>query len=215
MNKKLLSGWITSAWKKEEADREIIQLQKRLMGVLCVFSLAFFIGWITAPSRLTVYVPPDIQNGATLKVGTIPSPLIYSFAYEVWQELNYWPEDKGETYLKNIRAYGSYLTPAFKAELLEEDTHLKASGQIQRIRYLQGLNGAAYDPLNVKKLSHDTWEVNLKMRLTEFKNNQAVKDIEMIYRLKVTRVNVSPQNNPYGFALAGFVAPPERQKTYI
>lgn len=215
MTQKLFSGWITSAWKKEDADREIIRLQKRLMGVLCVFSLAFFIGWITAPSRLMVYVPPDIQNGATLKAGTIPDPLIYSFAYEVWQELNYWANDTGEDYQKNIRAYGPYLTAPFKAELLEDDAHLKTSGQEQRIRYLQGLNGAAYESANVKKLSHDTWEVDLKMRLTEFKNNQIVKDIEIIYPLRVARINVSPQNNPYGLALAGFVSEPERQKTSI
>jgi integrating conjugative element protein (TIGR03746 family) len=215
MTKKLFSGWITSAWKKEDADQEIIRLQKRLMGVLCVISLLFFMGWVTAPSRLTVYVPPDIQNGATVKAGAIPDPLIYSFAYEVWQELNYWARDIGEDYQKNIRAYGSYLTPAFKAELLEDDTHLKASGQEQRIRYLQGLNGAAYESANVKKLGHDTWEVDLKMRLTEFKNNQIVKDIEIIYPLRVARINVSPQNNPYGLALAGFVSEPERKKTYI
>ncbi|MCD6040311.1 MAG: hypothetical protein K0S27_1711 [Gammaproteobacteria bacterium] len=215
MNKKIVSGWMTSAWKKEDADKQIIQWQKRLTSFLCVVSTAFFIGWITSPSRLTLYLPPDIQNGATLKVGYIPEPLIYSFAYEVWQELNYWPGETGEDYLKNIRAYWSYLTPTFKAELLEDEANLKTASQVQRIRYLQGLSGAAYDPINVKKLGNDTWEVDLKMRLTEFKNNQAIKDVEIMYPLKVTRMNVSPQNNPYGLALAGFVSEPQRQKTYI
>jgi hypothetical protein len=92
---------------------------------------------------------------------------------------------------------------------------LKTTGQLQRIRYLQGLSGAAYDSYNVKKIGNDTWEVNLKMRLTEFKNNQTVKDVEIIYPLKVTRINVSQQSNPYGLALAGFVTDPQRQKTYV
>jgi integrating conjugative element protein (TIGR03746 family) len=215
MSTKIFKGWITQAWKKEDADEKIIQLQKRFIGVLCVLTLAFFTGWITSPSRLTVYLPPDIQNGATIKAGSIPDPLIYSFAYEVWQELNYWPAENGDDYQKNIRTYWSYLTPKFKAELLEDSAELKASGQIQRIRYLQGLSGAAYESVNVKKIGTDTWEVDLKMRLTEFKNNQAVKDVEIIYPLKITRVNVSTQNNPYGLALAGFVSEPQRQKTYI
>ncbi|MEO8964692.1 MAG: DUF2895 family protein, partial [Gammaproteobacteria bacterium] len=141
--------------------------------------------------------------------------LIYSFAYEIWQELYYWPEENGDDYPKNIRTYWSYLTPKFKSELLEDYADLKASGQMQRIRYLQGLSGAAYDSVNVKKIGNDTWEVDLKMRLTEFKNNQAVKDVEIIYPIKVTRINASTQNNPYGLALAGFVTEPQRQKTYI
>lgn len=215
MNRELFKGWVIQAWKKEDADAQIIKLQKRFIAVLFILSLSLFIGWMTAPSRLTVYIPPDIQNGATVKVGAIPEPLIYSFAYEVWQELNYWQDENEDDYQKNIHTYWAYLTPQFKAELLEDFSDLKASGQLQRIRYLQGLSGAAYDTVNVKKLGNDTWEVDLKMRLTEFKNNQTVKDVEIIYPLKITRINVSAQNNPYGLALAGFVAEPKRQKIYI
>lgn len=129
--------------------------------------------------------------------------------------MNYWPEEIGEDYQKNIRTYWSYLTPKFRSELLEDYVDLKSSGQVQRIRYLQGLSGAAYDSVNVKKIGTDTWEVDLKMRLTEFKNNQTVKDVEIIYPMKVTRINASPQNNPYGLAIAGFVTEPQRLKTYI
>jgi integrating conjugative element protein (TIGR03746 family) len=215
MSEKIFRGWITSAWRKEDADKQIIHLQKRFISMLCILSVAFFIGWITSPSRLTLYLPPDIQNGATLKAGSIPEPLIYSFAYEIWQELNYWPGENGDDYQKNIHTYWSYLTPKFKAELLEDYADLKSSGQVQRIRYLQGISGAAYESVNVKKIGNDTWEVDLKMRLTEFKNNQAVKDVEIIYPLIVTRINVSTQNNPYGLAIAGFVSEPQRQKTYI
>ena len=212
---KIYRGWITSAWKKEDADERIIQLQKRFIGILCLVSSALFIGWATAPSRLTLYLPPDIQNGATIKAGNIPSSFIYSFTYEIWQELNYWSAEDGDDYQKNIRNYWSYITPQFKSNLLEDATDLKATGQIQRTRSLQGISGAAYDSANVKKLGNDTWEVDLKMRLTEVKNNQVVKDVEILYPLKVTRVNVSPENNPYGLAITGFVSEPQRLKTYI
>lgn len=215
MSADIFKGWITSAWKKEDADQQIIKFQKRFIGILFILSIAFFTGWITSPSRLTIYLPPNIQNGATIKAGSIPEPLIYSFAYEIWQELNYWPDENSEDYQKNIHTYWSYLTPQFKTELLEDYADLKVSGQLQRIRYLQGLSGAAYDSVNVKKLGYETWQIDLKMRLTEFKNNQIVKDVEIIYPLKVTRINISTENNPYGLALAGFVSEPQRLKTYI
>jgi integrating conjugative element protein (TIGR03746 family) len=208
-------GWLTNAWKKEDADAQVIQLQKYFILILIILSFGFFIGWVTAPSRLTVYIPPEVQNGSTIKAGSIPESLIYSFAYEIWQELNYWPSDDGEDYKKNIKMYWSYLTPRFKSELMEDSANLKESGQLQRTRYLQGLSGAAYDVINVKKLGNDTWEVDLRMRLTEYKNNQPVKDVEIIYPLRITRINVSPKSNPFGLVLDGFVSDPERVKTYI
>jgi integrating conjugative element protein (TIGR03746 family) len=206
-------GWITHAWRKEDADAKVIKLQKYFIGILLVVCTAFCIGWMMEPKQLTVYIPPDIRNGATMKVGTIPLPLIYSFTYEIWQELNYWPADGETDYKNNIHNYWSYLTPKFKTELLEDYDELKASGQLQRIRHLQGISGAAYDSINVKTISDDTWEVDLKMRLTEYKNNQAVKDIEVMYPLKITRVNVSTKNNPYGLVIAGYVSEPRRSNT--
>jgi len=203
------------AWKKEDKDAQIIRAQKHFIFLLFAICILSFIGWMTAPSRMTVYIPPDISNGATLKAGEIPDPLIYSFAYEVWQEINYWPQEGTQDYLTNLRTYWSYLTPNFKSELTQDYTDLKASGQVQRQRFLQGITGAAYDSANVKKLSDSTWEVDLKMRLTEYRNNQAVKDVEILYPLKVTRMNISQANNPYGLALAGFAAEPVRLKTYI
>ena len=69
-------------------------------------------------------------------------------------------------------------------------SELKAAGQIQRQRFIQGISGAAYDPENVKKIGTDTWEVDLNVRLMEYKNNEPVKDVEILYPLKVTRRDV-------------------------
>ena len=98
---------------------------------------------------------------------------------------------------------------------MQELTELKATGQLQRQRFMQGISGAAYSPENVKKIGADTWEVDLNVRLMEFKNNQPVKDVEILYPLKITRREVSHNDNPYGLALAGFMTPPVRGKTYI
>jgi hypothetical protein len=80
---------------------------------------------------------------------------------------------------------------------------------------MQGIAGAAYDSSLIKKISDNTWEVDLKMRLTEYKNSQPVKDVEILYPIKVTRLDVSQRYNPYGLALAGFAYEPVRLKTYI
>lgn len=203
------------AWKKEDQDASVIKLQSRTIFLLFAALVFCCIGWMTSPSRMVVYIPPDISNGATLKANTIPNPLIYSFSYEIWQELNYWSHDGTQDYANNIHTYWSYLTSNFKADLLQDNEDLKTTGQLQRQRFLQGLSGAAFDSANVKKISNNTWEVDLKMRLTEVKNNQPVKVVEILYPLKVVRANISQQNNPYGLQLAGFVSEPIRLKTYI
>ncbi len=203
------------AWKKEDRDMALIRAQRGFIGILCLGCLILAAGWMTAPSHLRIYIPPDISNGATFKINDVPNPLIYSFAYELWQEINYWPDDNGQDYAKNLKQYAAYLTPAFQQSLLQELSELQAAGQIQRQRFMEGISGAAYDPQNVKKLGPDTWEVDLNVRLMEYKNNEPVKDVEILYPLKITRRDVSQSNNPYGLALAGFIAPPIRGKTYI
>ncbi len=204
-----------NAWKKEDRDWALIRALKSGIGILFVLCVILAAGWMSAPSHLRIYIPPDISNGATFKVNEVPNPLIYTFAYELWQEINYWPEDSGQNYAKNIKTYAAYLTPGFQQSLLQELAELKATGQLQRQRFMQGISGAAYTPENVKKLGPDTWEVDLSVRLMEFKNNQPVKDVEILYPIKVTRREVSHNDNPYGLALAGFIAPPVRGKTYI
>lgn len=204
-----------NAWKKEDRDLALLRAQRGFIGILCLVCVLLAVGWMTAPSRLRIYIPPDISNGATLKVNEVPNPLIYSFAYELWQEINYWPDEGGQNYGKNLKRYAAYLTPAFQQALWQEFAELKASGQVQRQRFIQGISGAAYDPENVKKLGPDTWEVDLNVRLMEFKNNQPVKDVEILYPLKITRREVSHSDNPYGLAIAGFISPPIRGKTYI
>jgi len=203
------------AWKKEDRDLQIIQCQKRFILILCSICFLLTIGWITSPSRLTIFIPPDLSNGATEKVNAIPKPFIYSFAYEVWQEINHWPSDGTMDYPNNLHTYWSYLTPSFQSTLLTDLETLKATGQVQRERFLQGTTGAAYDETSVKQLSNNSWEVDLSMHLTEFKNNQPVKDVEILYPLKITRLDVSQRDNPYGLALAGFVSEPVRLKTTI
>jgi integrating conjugative element protein (TIGR03746 family) len=204
-----------NAWKKEDRDRALIRTLRGGIGLLFVLCIVLAAGWMTAPSHLRIYIPPDISNGATLKINEVPNPLIYSFAYELWQEINYWPEDGSQDYGKNLKVYAAYLTPDFQQALRQELIDLKAAGQLQRQRFIQGISGAAYNPENVKKISADTWEVDINVRLMEFKNNQPVKDIEVLYPLKITRHEVSHQDNPYGLALAGFMSAPIRGKTSI
>lgn len=202
-----------SAWKKEARDLQLIRLQHVFIVALFILCLLFFSGWLLAPKRLTIYVPPDLSRGVSLKQNAIPKAYVYAFAYEIWQLINYWPQDGVQDYPANLKSFAVFLTPEFRQSLNEEVNQLQNSGQLQRQRFLQGLRGSAFDETDVKRLSPNTWEVDLRLHLSEYKNNQLVKDIEVLYPLKVTRVQISENANPYGLMLAGFAVPPQRLKT--
>jgi integrating conjugative element protein (TIGR03746 family) len=214
MKHKLMEGWQSNAWKKEDQDRAVISTQNRFIWIMVGVCIFFAVGWMRSPSDITVHIPPDITNGATFKVNAIPNSFLHSFAYEIWQGVNYWPEDGAQDYSKNLHTYAAYLTPKFQNVLLEEYADLKKAGQVQRQRSLQGIAASTFESSTVKKLSENSWEVDLKVRLVEYRNNQIVKDIEMQYPLKVIRWDVSSEKNPYGLAIDGFISPPVRLKTY-
>lgn len=207
---KIYQGWVTHIWRKEDADNQIIKLQSKFILILALISAGLAIGWMRSPSDITIHIPPDIQNGATMKIGSIPSSLIYSFTYDLWQELNSWPIDGESDYKKNIDTYWPYLSTEFRSELLGNYNEQKSLGQLQRIRYMQGISGSAFDSSNVTKVGADTWVVNLKMHIVEYKNDQIVKEIDVLYPLKVARVNLASSINPYGLAIVGYNSEPKR-----
>lgn len=206
---------IFKAWKKQDQDDAVIKAQRRNNIILAGICVLLSIGWMTAPSRLKIFIPPTLASAVTQRAGEIPKPSIYSFAYQVWQGINYWPQSGDQDYKTDIRTNWYYLSSQFQSDLLQDETDLKSSGQLQRQRFMEGVAGEAYDATSVKQLSSDTWEVDLKMRLTEYSNHQVVKDVEILYPLKVIRMNVSEKFNPYGLVIAGFVSEPQRLKVYV
>ena len=191
---------IFQAWKKQDQDEAVIKAQRRNNVILASLCVLLTIGWMSA---------------VTQNAGEIPKPSIYSFAYQVWQGINYWPQTGTQDYKMDIRTNWYYLSSQFQSDLLQDESDLKASSQLGRQRFMEGLAGEAYEPTSVKQLSSDTWEVDLKMRLTEYSNHQVVKDVEILYPLKVMRKNVSEKFNPYGLVLEGFVSEPQRLKVYV
>lgn len=102
--------------------------------------------------------------------------------------------------------------------MLEDYNNRIDQGEVQdRLRNLQGETSTAFDPATVQYLGHDTWIVRLTMRLTEYMNTNGnlVKDVTVNYALRVVRYEGDAKANPWGLALDGFVATPQRVKTYV
>jgi integrating conjugative element protein (TIGR03746 family) len=199
--------------------RLTIQVLLLTIGLLFVSNLFLILCWHHAQSQLKIFIPPEIpSNGVTLKTETIPPATIFSFAYYIWQNINYWPANGTDDYKHNIESFSAYLTPHFKNELIKDYNERYNQGEIQeRLRTLQGVNGSAFNVMDVEFLGHDTWIVHLHLRLTEHMNMNAnqVKDTAIDYAIRVVRYDVNSKANVWGLALDGFAEEPQRKTTFV
>lgn len=197
-----------------------LAIQVLILGLIFSFiiNLLLMLGWHNAQSKIEVHLPPQIPiDGLTIKQGDYPPVSIYSFAYYIWQSINYWPNNGSQDYKQAIEQYSPYLTPKFKSFLTRDYNQRFNQGEIQdRERTLQGVNGSAFNIDDVEAIGHDTWLVHLHLRLTEHMNinGSQVKDTAIDYVLRIVRYPVNAKANPWGLALDGFEEAPKRDQTF-
>lgn len=183
-----------------------------VIGLQLVVILALWIGWMRMPSTITVHIPPDLRSGARLALDEVPPPNVYSFAYYIFQQLNRWPNNGAEDYGRAIFHIAPYLTDAYRNALVADmDDRGKRGELAHRTRSLQALPGVGYSEQRVDVLSTDAWVVWLDLELQESVKGMTIKKTRIRYPLRVVRLAIDPEANPWGLALDGFAGDgPER-----
>ena len=178
-----------------------------IIGVQLVVILALWFGWSQSPRHLTVHVPPDLRSGATQAIDEVPPANVYAFAFYIFQQLNHWSEDGAQDYGKAIFRISPYVTPRYRAELIA-DMELKGKqGELAyRVRGVQEVPGHGYEERRVDVLATGVWVVWLDIDLFESVKGMTVKKTSIRYPLRVVRLSVNPEANPWGLALDGFAA---------
>ena len=178
-----------------------------IIGMQLVVILALWFGWSQSPRHLTVHVPPDLRSGATQTVDEVPPANVYAFAFYIFQQLNHWSEDGAQDYGKAIFRISPYVTPRYRAELIA-DMELKGKqGELAyRVRGVQEVPGHGYEERRVDVLATGVWVVWLDIDLFETVKGMTVKKTSIRYPLRVVRLSVNPEANPWGLALDGFAA---------
>ena len=175
-----------------------------IIGVQILVIFALWMGWSQAPKQLTVHVPPDLRSGATLSVNEVPEANVYAFAFYIFQQLNRWPEDGAQDYGQAIFRVSPYLTPRYQAELIA-DMELKGKrGELAyRVRGMHESAGHGFEEHRVDVLAPGVWVVWLDLALMESVKGMTVKQTAIRYPLRVVRLSVDPEANPWGLALDG------------
>ncbi|CCJ47855.1 conserved hypothetical protein [Bordetella parapertussis Bpp5] len=207
-----------SRFKNEVAHLQAHVKTLRLgAGALFVVALLLGFGWWSAPKSLTIHVPPDLRSGSTRKWWDVPPESVYAFSFYIWQQVQRWPTNGEEDYPRNLRALSAYLTPSCRAFLQQDYEYRRASGELrQRVRGIYEIPGRGYgdDPATrVKVVSDRDWIVTLDVSADEYYGSEQVKRALVRYPIKVVRLDIDPEHNPFGLALDCYASAPQRIET--
>lgn len=198
---------------------EIANLQREnkilswVIALLLLVAAGMYAGWYSAPSRIEIDIPPDLRNGATMKIGEKHPANVYMFAHYIFQQLNYWPEDGTQDYGKAVYRFAAYLTPYYRQQLLDDLKERGKAGELQRTRTVTEIPGHGYEENRVDILGDGSWIVWLDLQMTETVNGVPVKQAALRYPLHVVRYDVSRESNPYGLAINGYASDGPRRMT--
>ncbi|WP_129544570.1 PFL_4703 family integrating conjugative element protein [Serratia sp. 1D1416] len=183
-------------------------------GALLLIAVLLGFGWWSAPRDLTIHVPPDLRSGSTRKWWEVPPESVYTFAFYVFQQLNRWPTNGEDDYPRNLHALSAYLTPGCQAYLQQDYEYRRNNGELrQRVRGIYEIPGRGYGDnpgVRVRVLSPRDWLVTLDVSADEYFGSEQVKRALVRYPLKVTRLDVDPERNPFGLALDCYASTPQR-----
>ncbi|CAM3618871.1 integrating conjugative element protein [Rouxiella silvae] len=191
-------------------DQHIFSLRMSC-GVLVIILLIAVGGWITAPSRIVVYNPPDLRTGSSRPWWEVPAPTAYTFALYIFQQLNAWPKNGDVDYPAKIAALTPYLTPSCLI-FLKADLRKRAdSGELlNRVRMIYEVPGRGYNSKSVAIMNRDSWVIRLDAVVDEYFQSEPVKRALVRFPLKVVRWDGDAERNPFGLALDCYEGIPQR-----
>jgi hypothetical protein len=115
---------------------------------------------------------------------------------------------------RNLHTLSPYLTPSCQAFLRADYDYRRSTGELrQRVRGIYEIPGRGYgdDPTaRVRTVSDRDWVVTLDISADEYYGAEQVKRALVRYPMKVTRVDVDPERNPFGLALDCYDGAPQR-----
>lgn len=183
----------------------------RLLTILFLSALALngFLNWllVTKSDNLSVDIPPNFENGGTIKINERQPHILYDFAFNLTQKTKLCIEDCGEEEEANIRKYGYYFTPQYRKKSLKDAVKNQHRNR-KRTRTIEEYT--PYKKSKVERISSNVWIVNLELTITEKIGNKVVKNMNVKKPVKLVQVDIDRAKNPWRLQLANPTADMER-----
>lgn len=150
-----------------------------------------------------IYVPPNLTKGIVTTFDEVPPPVVYTFAYYIFQQLNRWSSDGEDDYRQQIYRLQAYLAPSCLRAFTDDMNEKRRLGELrQRVRMIQEISGQGFLPRRVRNDAPSAWTTWLDLNLRETIGNHEVKNVNLRYQLSIVAFDVDKEANPWGLALA-------------
>ena len=161
------------------------------------------------PKQMQFWIAPSLSaNGGLIRAEDIPDEYVHGFVTSLVPSLNTWSQMGKEEFEINLKSYHYYFTPRHK-ELIQNTFNAYQQAQLFERSQVASLY-RFLEPGDVTRLSHNTWEVHLILRITQRLNDQSpmvIADKVVDYHVRVVKVSLSKLLNPFQLALDGYTKP--------
>ncbi|HDS1208459.1 TPA: DUF2895 family protein [Shewanella algae] len=177
-------------------DKVIRFLTIVLLGSLVLLGHAHY-RLSVMPSEFECQVPPDLSNGATIKVNEQRKENLYALAFMIHQKTFSCKSDCATDIPSNIRDYGYYYTTEYRTELLK-NTYSRDRGKERTISE-QG----HYSESKVINRGANTWVVFIDVNVKDYIGGRKVRDAVIRYPYIIVKGDVDREKNPWRLQIAG------------
>ena len=201
-------------------QRQKLNILWGFIGILCIIIILLWCSLNGIKDQLRhqrLYITPaQVLQGGYYQTNHRSNAFVYGFAYQMFVAINTWSENAQKDDKQNILHYRYYLTPSYRHYLHTDYQHsLETGNLLDSIQTIAPYNGMGdLVGKHVKRLTDNSWVVDLRLRVTRYKDNAVLMDALYDYQIRVVRTAQSIQFNPWGLALDGLVAK-KRLKTFV
>lgn len=165
---------------------------------------------IKIPDNITVYIPPNISNGAVMNLGDIPNSYVLSSTSHLWIETQSWLDNGEMDAFKNMSDYRHYFSDRFKNQLENSYIDMKNKGELDRERRVTSVPGSMMNVDNrvFVEVPNRAWTVFLDVIVQDYYLGEKVQHVTVRYALQVEKVDTNVDRNPLGLMIVGFDSAP-------
>lgn len=194
-----MSGYISAL----ENERQFGRYKTRIIIGLFLIIALMAIGWARAPEDITLHYPPDLRQGAIMRIGEVDPATVYLFAQYILQQINSWDHDGATDYPQRVSALRYYMTPNYRQHLEDDIDARNSEGELSgRVRTMSFLGGGQYRD-DFVQIDGDGWIAWFDVHIKEFVVGEIVKDVVLRYPVRVVPYDVDREMNPWQLALDG------------
>ncbi len=183
-----------------------------ISGILALGLITALFGWYHAARVQRISIPPNLNYGGEVTLNSIHSWEVYNFAGYIWQQLNRCPYDCLQDYPKNLERLTAFLTPSFKAWLIQKNEE-KTKELTGRTRYILPIHTDNFFNSIVQE-NPNQWTVTIDVELREHIRGVLVKNARIRYFIRVIALPVDPESNPWGLMLDSMPQKTKRLGSY-